>query len=1819
MIPTPPSCIVPTLNILETYQAITGTDELQLCNFLENGKLTGTTDGGSDTLQTLEITVGAHCQTRNSYMLPEHRPFIKDVWKISSFIANGNYTGPDLSQRVRLVRPNGIFQEKYLGKELTDVFKDMNYFPVSEHGFRFFTVMDDGHLTLRYLTLVGGRGSRGNEQSVALRAACCDEKQPADQKNYVHGMCSGKCEGESLLLQHMLSDLTTLQKMAVSNMGLDFEFNDEACSCITPSANWFKNQGGAVMIEGSGTALFEYVTFEQNSADQGGAVFVSTTSTSTLSGAPDVKFHHVLFDRNQATNMLGSGALHIDAPSGKVVVVDSTFVGNFCGDDLHYVKHSGGGALWLDNTTNIQLSISGSGDNVVTCPRGTMGTMGTMTSTTDFECETCEAGRYHDSSSGATECQECPFGKKLLSQSVNMYYHHLSIDNCEFCKAGTYDQEDSLRSDPCVVCEKGKWKGKGDDKTSQLPCRKCLSGFYLGDSGHEAEVVQDDAAMKHDTQEDCEMCPEGQLTGGNSTQPVQVGAHYCGICAAGFYLRRDEDDGSSFCDTCLSGRYRNGRDDDGELASRCKVCPAGFAQKNKQSSACDRCSPGEYTNETGSTVCAACAINRFSDKSEAKKCEMCWPGFSTEGRPKKGSNDPGMNWCLPCAGGRFSPRDKWGADCQQCPLGFFKSGVNNTDSCVGEWIAAMEATKNSNDTIADAAKKTLDRLSSSLEKTVDRCSLTSCSSCPVGWFGGTVGGSQCNVCPRGYVQPLPQQVACQICKKGTYADRIGEVACVDCLPGSYSDTKGRSKKEHCQTCPAGYYSNEDGVSKCTSCARGFYHEGKDSENTWPCVRCGMRWATGGQVRLNIGEFSNDTGVKSCQLCPLGRFTNATGATDCQNCPIGWYLDEPGKNTCKRCTSGVMDAAKFQHRGASSLSDCESGLSSCKEDVEFLDDSSHRWQEWRCEPCNSGVRGTICTGFPKLSDTNLTHVENYWTVPWWKSSPENFQKCPFKNSCGTSIQGCRNNTQGVLCASCSPEHFRNSVGACLQCTPGTVLERGGIVMGFLLLLVLIATTQRRRCRRLQRKYGEAWRDFLRIITIQVNYAQINASLPMIIEIPWPNVYLNFLDSLAWVNVDVVGILGIECIEDIFWDYRARVGLACAVPAIIVATAGIMFLVRVRSVDDRTRRDAAVRAGAVEYMYDIVDTDQSMEIDLQEFAALLKQNKNDQSRRRKSVVQMMQDLGAHEHIGDDDDEEDKNDHVIVVEQTRRSNRSENRNDGDLVLTREEFVKAAASGKLSTVIGNQWISSAEKARMRSSYCSGVLLLLFLLHAPISQRLFYYFVCQDVGNCSASNNGGTECRQFLKADFRMECHLGIHNQFAPFVWIMMLCFTCALPLVVGMQLWRFRHRLQSVIVKHKLGFLYAPFNQGAEFWELHELGRKLVLTGMLIFVSEKSPRTAAAILVCATAVATLHYYRPHKNRIVFNVAQASFLLSTFKYVSTLLIEHADVLDQLDSKQGQQSSNGIVSRKHQIGVVLVLLDVVFFVGSMLAGVAAMVVVRTSIKKAASNHEQRINLLKEKRKSRAMVHPTTKHTSRGTQGAQGARGGNEERRHSDSMNQFYRKQIIDKLTQTNKLTLSEQGQKFISKVVTADKAHSTQEMHQQSKARVVMKMNKKKLNATRRLENRLMIRSKSKRLGGAKAAAITGAVVVEKKVAKEKVVEKKVVEKKVVEEKVVEEKSVEKTFEFTVNSVRSSVAKLINTPVKLKKAVAKLTDVDDRLNHKRFCKLASLCCKKMHGGASPSVEVLNRVWESASIMATGDGHMTLDDLERWLYPTRGSA
>jgi hypothetical protein len=58
-------------------------------------------------------------------------------------------------------------------------------------------------------------------------------------------------------------------------------------------------------------------------------------------------------------------------------------------------------------------------------------------------------------------------------------------------------------------------------------------------------------------------------------------------------------------------------------------------------------------------------------------------------------------------------------------------------------------------------------------------------------------------------------------------------------------------------------------------------------------------------------------------------------------------------------------------------------------------------------------------------------------------------------------------------------------------------------------------------------------------------------------------------------------------------------------------------------------------------------------------------------------------------------------------------------------------------------------------------------------------------------------------------------------------------------------------------------PFVRGAEFWQVHDLMMKMILTGMLIYVPPTS-RAGIATLVCVVAVANLNYFKPQKVSVI-------------------------------------------------------------------------------------------------------------------------------------------------------------------------------------------------------------------------------------------------------------------------------------------------------------------------------------------------------------------
>ncbi len=94
------------------------------------------------------------------------------------------------------------------------------------------------------------------------------------------------------------------------------------------------------------------------------------------------------------------------------------------------------------------------------------------------------------------------------------------------------------------------------------------------------------------------------------------------------------------------------------------------------------------------------------------------------------------------------------------------------------------------------------------------------------------------------------------------------------------------------------------------------------------------------------------------------------------------------------------------------------------------------------------------------------------------------------------------------------------------------------------------------------------------------------------------------------------------------------------------------------------------------------------------------------------------------------------------------------------------------------------------------------------------------------------------------MECYAERWLGFFPVILAVLLGFTVALPGVISLFLFVHRKELYSTSVFQTLGWLYQPFVRGAEFWQVHDVLLKMVLTGMLICKFKVWCRRTAVLL---------------------------------------------------------------------------------------------------------------------------------------------------------------------------------------------------------------------------------------------------------------------------------------------------------------------------------------------------------------------------------------
>ena len=358
-----------------------------------------------------------------------------------------------------------------------------------------------------------------------------------------------------------------------------------------------------------------------------------------------------------------------------------------------------------------------------------------------------------------------------------------------------------------------------------------------------------------------------------------------------------------------------------------------------------------------------------------------------------------------------------------------------------------------------------------------------------------------------------------------------------------------------------------------------------------------------------------------------------------------------------------------------------------------------------------------------------------------------------------------------------------------------------------IVALIVRCQRARIRRLKHKYGHAWRDIVRIITINVGFAQINSTLPQMNLVSWPTSYLLFLEQWDFVNFNIFRYLGLSCIGE--YDYSLRLLFVCAVPTFIVLAQFMSYRIavaRVGHLKEDSKQYKAVRLHVLNYLYGIMDRDNSGQVDLDEFKTLVhnlfRKNmpwaKQPQSNGKKTMdrysLQLMMKLGG----------------TVLHNQA--------------TIERSAFLKHAVHhNQNNEMFSFHRVLLSEKKRIRGDYFNFTLVVLFILHAPVSNRLFRYFDCVDLSSGLVKRE---EQRHYLRADYDVRCRTDDYTNFSyGFVVPFLIAFTLLLPLVITFMLCRYRKQLYTPKVRQLFGFIYAPFNSGSEFWEIHVRSTALVV----------------------------------------------------------------------------------------------------------------------------------------------------------------------------------------------------------------------------------------------------------------------------------------------------------------------------------------------------------------------------------------------------------
>eukprot|EP00947_MAST-08B_sp_MAST-8B-sp1_P000323 g323.t1 len=188
---------------------------------------------------------------------------------------------------------------------------------------------------------------------------------------------------------------------------------------------------------------------------------------------------------------------------------------------------------------------------------------------------------------------------------------------------------------------------------------------------------------------------------------------------------------------------------------------------------------------------------------------------------------------------------------------------------------------------------------------------------------------------------------------------------------------------------------------------------------------------------------------------------------------------------------------------------------------------------------------------------------------------------------------------------------------------------------------------------------------------------------------------------------------------------------------------------------------------------------------------------------------------------------------------------------------------------------------------------LLVVLLHPALSGTTFYHFRCRAVNY--ADQGGGYEAKQYLMADYSLECYDSAWNGMLALVLVVILGFSLGMPIFFARLLWVRRADLQNPETKKLLGVLYMSYKPDVYWFESVTMTFKLALWATLVFFEHGSQiQLAMSAAICFLQLGVHARYEPFETRFKNTMQYVSYTLVAFTAFSGLVLNYIGLATEL-------------------------------------------------------------------------------------------------------------------------------------------------------------------------------------------------------------------------------------------------------------------------------------------------------------------------------------